>query len=78
MSRLTSALDARAPSVASALRGVRDRLPRSRTRRDIADLRAQLDELREEIDECRRDSLRIAELTDIVETRLAQPRPEGA
>lgn len=35
-------------------------------------LRAEVRELREEIDEARRDALRIAELTDIVEQRLAQ------
>ena len=35
-------------------------------------LRAEVRELREEIDESRRDALRIAELTDIVEQRLAQ------
>lgn len=41
---------------------------------ELARLRDEVRELRGEIDECRRDNLRIAELTDIVETRLAAPR----
>ncbi|MBE9925210.1 DUF6752 domain-containing protein [Cellulosimicrobium cellulans] len=38
---------------------------------ELERLREDVRELRAEIDECRRDNVRIAELTDIVESRLA-------
>lgn len=43
-------------------------------REEVARLRAEVAELRHEIDESRRDARRIAELTDIVEHRLATPK----
>lgn len=47
---------------------------RGNLRREVADLREQVDQLRTEIDECRRDNLRIAELTDVVENMLGSRR----
>lgn len=62
------------------LPGVTDRLRARRQRArtpeelDVVEaLREEVRELRAEIDECRRDSLRIAELTDVVEQRLSSP-----
>ena len=40
-------------------------------RDDVTRLDAQLQELRAELDETRRDNIRLTELTDIVENRLA-------
>ncbi|MBN0040979.1 hypothetical protein JN535_12460 [Cellulosimicrobium cellulans] len=45
--------------------------------REINALRDDVRELRAEIDECRRDNIRIAELTEIVETRLAGGPPSA-
>lgn len=43
---------------------------RGSLRREVTDLREQVAELRTEIDECRRDNVRITELTDVVENML--------
>lgn len=43
---------------------------RGSLRREVADLREQVVQLRTEIDECRRDNVRITELTDVVENML--------
>lgn len=64
------------PEAMSRLRGsstlstLRHRRPRGDLRREVADLREQVAELRTEIDECRRDNVRITELTDVVENLL--------
>ncbi|WP_375000333.1 DUF6752 domain-containing protein [Aeromicrobium sp. CTD01-1L150] len=69
------------PSAMERLRGARARA-RARARQgrssEIARLREEVAELQElvaavhaDIDECRRDNIRIAELTDVVEDRLA-------
>ena len=44
----------------------------TRLEAEVESLTAEVRELREEIDESRRDARRIAELTDIVEQRLAR------
>lgn len=62
-----------APSLMARLRGAP--LPNhAQVLEELAQLREDVRDLRAEIDECRRDNVRIAELTDIVETRLAAPR----
>jgi len=43
----------------------------ARLEAEVASLSDRVRELAEEVDEARRDSLRIAELTDIVERRLS-------
>lgn len=55
----------------STLSTLRHPGPRGNLRREVADLRVQVAELRTEIDECRRDNVRITELTDVVEILLA-------
>ncbi|SME97388.1 hypothetical protein L603_000100000580 [Cellulosimicrobium cellulans J34] len=62
-----------APSLMARLRG--KRLPNHATvLAELQQLREDVRDLRAEIDECRRDNVRIAELTDVVEARLAAPR----
>lgn len=46
-------------------------------RAEVAELRRAVAELRQEIDETRRDSLRVAELTDLVVERLAAAERAG-
>ncbi|WP_448003857.1 DUF6752 domain-containing protein [Agromyces bauzanensis] len=46
-------------------------------RAEVAELRHAVAELRREIDESRRDSLRVAELTDLVVERLAAAERAG-
>ena len=46
-------------------------------RAEVAELRRAVAELRHEIDETRRDSLRVAELTDLVVERLAAAERAG-
>ncbi len=41
-------------------------------RAEVHDLRGQVAELKQEIDQVRRDSLRVAELSDLVVTRLSE------
>lgn len=69
-----------APAAAQAAVSLRRLLPARyghivALRESDESLREEIVELRKEIDEFRRDSLRIAELTDIVEQRLADPQP---
>ncbi|MBE9937670.1 MULTISPECIES: DUF6752 domain-containing protein [Cellulosimicrobium] len=59
--------DKLAPSVMQRIRTPRN----ADVLEELARLRDEVRELRAEIDECRRDNVRIAELTDIVESRLA-------
>ncbi|WP_167131330.1 DUF6752 domain-containing protein [Paramicrobacterium chengjingii] len=40
-------------------------------RQQVANLQGQVDQLKKDVDEARRDSLRIAELTDIVAEKLS-------
>ncbi|MCW4457820.1 DUF6752 domain-containing protein [Microbacterium sp. MPKO10] len=40
-------------------------------RRQVADLRLEVERLKKDVDEARRDSLRIAELTDLVVEKIA-------
>ncbi|MFI2704049.1 DUF6752 domain-containing protein [Cellulosimicrobium composti] len=62
-----------APSLMARLRG--KPLPNHATvLAELQQLREDVRDLRAEIDECRRDNVRIAELTDVVEARLAAPR----
>ncbi len=60
--------DKLAPSVMQRIRTPRN----ADVLEELARLRDEVRELRAEIDECRRDNVRIAELTDIVESRLAR------
>ncbi|SEB36709.1 hypothetical protein SAMN04489806_0196 [Paramicrobacterium humi] len=41
-------------------------------RNEVLELRSEIERLTKEVDEARRDSLRIAELTDLVVTRLSE------
>lgn len=83
--KILSALRAISPRLADRVIRLRRRVtsatpsvePRDRTAQleaAVEALTAEVRQLREEIDESRRDALRIAELTDIVEQRLAQER----
>lgn len=80
--QIVSHLRALSPTLADKLTRVWGRMPAERRqlgaiqelRDQVELLRTEVRELRTEIDECRRDALRIAELTDIVEQRLASPK----
>jgi len=81
--RILSILRAVSPGLADRAISVRRRLSRrrpvslnrasrvARLEAEVASLSDRVRELAEEVDEARRDSLRIAELTDIVERRLS-------
>lgn len=69
--KIVAFADRVAPGVTDRLRA-RRRPPHTSEEIDVlAALREEIRELRSEVDECRRDSLRIAELTDVVEQRLS-------
>ncbi|MBM9461935.1 hypothetical protein JL108_00655 [Aeromicrobium sp. YIM 150415] len=81
--KILSALRAISPRLAERVARLGRRVSSAAPSADSGDRTTQLEaaverlttevrELREEIDESRRDALRIAELTDIVERRLAK------
>lgn len=74
---IKAGLDAMPDGVRERAKALRGRAPAATV--EVRDLRAEVDglrrdlaELRAELDETRRDSLRVAQLTDLVEERLAQ------